>query len=809
MKFAKNVMACVLAIFMVLISLPTIVLADSTPSNWAVESVEEAKALGLVTNELLNDFSATTTRLEFCRAAVILLRKYGYNVDSITPKMFSDTNDRDVGIAAALGITNGTDTTKNLFSSNDPLTREQAATLLNNVIGVIGRRITSTIVAWTDAVNISNWAVQSASDMYNCGIISGTDTTKLVFSPKTSYTHEQSIVTLLRMWGYINPLNTYNSAGYDPANLRQSQNKVVLADNVQCISATQGVNVLISVDEETRQYTFNNIDTLIRNLNVGDKFVIYPCESVPSGVSIIVSAIEINGNYAIITSNKVSLGDIVKSMDVAQIIPMTSDMVIDYGDGITPVLSTNAQGMDFSSNMINANNINSTPMLYTGLQMVDNLKSVPAITSLSANGSLSVQPLILNVNIPINDSVKIIGNIMVKPTLKADINLHEGWFGIPTGVDYFELSLDNKMQSTLRLEALYNEQIVDMASVYRIQDGTLKQKYESYKMTKAKCDEYRQKLFTSEFPIPTAPGLQATVTWYLKVTASGQISIEAVYTQDNQLGIKFQNGQWSPINTNYTDITVSGAADASIYAGAGIEIGLSYIGVIAATVAPEIGIEVSASTEFHPELINAANTTIKPPHDCVLCIDGDIDLNLSLNANVDAIGLGNLLSQELLRNTTNLGSFYYTLGDISHGVEFGWGVCPYKNGHRYKVFDLNMTWYEAKAYCENLGGHLATITSQEEQDLINTLIKNGSSNFYWLGATDEIIEGDWRWITGEKWGYTNWDSSQPDNHSGIDGVEENYLTLRSNGRWNDLQAIGDSRDSASLAFAGFICEWEQ
>jgi murein DD-endopeptidase MepM/ murein hydrolase activator NlpD len=45
----------------------------------------------------------------------------------VTSKLFADTSDRDIGIAAAIGITSSTDSVKNLFNPNNTLTREQAA----------------------------------------------------------------------------------------------------------------------------------------------------------------------------------------------------------------------------------------------------------------------------------------------------------------------------------------------------------------------------------------------------------------------------------------------------------------------------------------------------------------------------------------------------------------------------------------------------------------------------------------------------------------------------------------------------------
>ena len=53
----------------------------------------------------------------------------------------------------------------------------------------------------------------------------------------------------------------------------------------------------------------------------------------------------------------------------------------------------------------------------------------------------------------------------------------------------------------------------------------------------------------------------------------------------------------------------------------------------------------------------------------------------------------------------------------------------------YKCFEEGMTSDAAKAYCEKIGGHLVTITSTDEQKIIESLIKSeGSKNCYWIGA---------------------------------------------------------------------------
>ncbi|GHU90992.1 hypothetical protein FACS1894202_11710 [Clostridia bacterium] len=173
------------------------------PSTWAAETIKTAQQLGLATAELDANYQTSTTRAEFCRAAVNFLRAYGYDVDNVSQKTFADTSDRDIGVAAALGITSGTDTGKNLFSPDSTLTREQAATMLRNVMNVIGKPAPASGVAWTDAKDISSWAKEASDVMYSAKIMGGTSTTELVFSPKTPYTHEQSIITLVNLWEYV------------------------------------------------------------------------------------------------------------------------------------------------------------------------------------------------------------------------------------------------------------------------------------------------------------------------------------------------------------------------------------------------------------------------------------------------------------------------------------------------------------------------------------------------------------------------------------------------------------------------------
>jgi len=119
------------------------------------------------------------------------------------------------------------------------------------------------------------------------------------------------------------------------------------------------------------------------------------------------------------------------------------------------------------------------------------------------------------------------------------------------------------------------------------------------------------------------------------------------------------------------------------------------------------------------------------------------------------------------------------------------------NGNYYLLIKGEYTWDQAKTYCEGLGGHLATITSQGEDDVCYQLWKNSATNACWLGATDSSLEGIWKWITNEPWNYSNWGGSEPNGGTGENVL--NYYGDYSDGRWNDCAADDEFP---------FICEWE-
>lgn len=125
------------------------------------------------------------------------------------------------------------------------------------------------------------------------------------------------------------------------------------------------------------------------------------------------------------------------------------------------------------------------------------------------------------------------------------------------------------------------------------------------------------------------------------------------------------------------------------------------------------------------------------------------------------------------------------------------------NGHYYQRFDDDRTWSGARTYCEGRGAHLATLTSQGEQDFVFQNVGQQGVNI-WLGGSDENSEGNWEWITGETWSYINWDSGQPDDWS----AGQDYLIF-----WGAATIPGQWDDNGPPEWIDasfpFVCEWDQ
>jgi hypothetical protein len=173
--------------------------SKDTPSAWAVSSVEKAIGLGLVNNELLNDYQSNITREEFCEIIINIYEKIS-GKQALVPSVnkFKDTTNRSVLKANLLGIVNGVSEEK--FNPKDNITREQIAVMLNKLMGSLSINpiLTQEYVSFNDEINISDWAKAAVQTLYKTKIMSGVGEQKI--NPSGNTSREQAMVLTVKFF---------------------------------------------------------------------------------------------------------------------------------------------------------------------------------------------------------------------------------------------------------------------------------------------------------------------------------------------------------------------------------------------------------------------------------------------------------------------------------------------------------------------------------------------------------------------------------------------------------------------------------
>jgi hypothetical protein len=92
------------------------------------------------------------------------------------------------------------------------------------------------------------------------------------------------------------------------------------------------------------------------------------------------------------------------------------------------------------------------------------------------------------------------------------------------------------------------------------------------------------------------------------------------------------------------------------------------------------------------------------------------------------------------------------------------------NSHFRIVTEQRVTWQTALLDAQSRGGRLAVLDDVSEVIAVHELMENtlhmqpGALNV-WIGLTDRENESEWKWITGETLGVSNWSTHEP-NHNG-------------------------------------------
>lgn len=146
-----------------------------------------------------------------------------------------------------------------------------------------------------------------------------------------------------------------------------------------------------------------------------------------------------------------------------------------------------------------------------------------------------------------------------------------------------------------------------------------------------------------------------------------------------------------------------------------------------------------------------------------------------------------------------------------------WSSAEGGNGHYYALTPTATNWDAAQKLAISWGGTLATITSSNEQNFINTTFLSGKLEHLplWIGLHKSGAKGgfsgkvgalqvqvavqpnaDFRWVTGEALSYTNWKSGEPsdtppgENYVAINWAYSDVPPRGLKGDWNDTPLNG-------------------
>ena len=134
-------------------------------------------------------------------------------------------------------------------------------------------------------------------------------------------------------------------------------------------------------------------------------------------------------------------------------------------------------------------------------------------------------------------------------------------------------------------------------------------------------------------------------------------------------------------------------------------------------------------------------------------------------------------------------------------IELGRYTWTSGNNHTFVLvqLDSHVSWHSARVFADQFdstrNSYLATFTSDAEWTVIRDSVLQPNRREFdqaWLGATDELNEGQWKWVTGEAFSY-----SGPATLDNLDN--EDYLVawrFEANDplQWND---INDTRNNSN------------
>ena len=108
---------------------------------------------------------------------------------------------------------------------------------------------------------------------------------------------------------------------------------------------------------------------------------------------------------------------------------------------------------------------------------------------------------------------------------------------------------------------------------------------------------------------------------------------------------------------------------------------------------------------------------------------------------------------------------------------------------------------DAQSKCQQMGGDLAIIRSDHENQFIFNLVKRTSGLpvwGVWIGLRRKS-DGNFEWVDGTPVKYSSWNSGEPNNMGGREDCVVMFSAGRAGGKWNDSPCDWEVNP-------GFVCK---
>ena len=116
-----------------------------------------------------------------------------------------------------------------------------------------------------------------------------------------------------------------------------------------------------------------------------------------------------------------------------------------------------------------------------------------------------------------------------------------------------------------------------------------------------------------------------------------------------------------------------------------------------------------------------------------------------------------------------------------------------REGRTYSFCSSGVSWQRARDACVARGADLVVLDDAAEDTWVYETAVARSNRDYWIGYSDQAVEGRFEWVDGSRGGFEHWAPGQPDDVGGEDCAHYQSWS----GRWLDVPC----------GFAlGFICE---